>query len=128
MAVTLQLRALPGDYAVCKLDPAVAVPDWADGFGFVSVSRTPAELSIVCRAERVPEDVHAVRDWRCLEFIGPFAFDETGIAAAVLQPLAAAGIGILLISTFATDYLLVRAKDFETAKTALLRASHTLSD
>ena len=126
MSATIQLRALPGDYAVCKLDQAAAIPDWADGNGFVSISRTPEVLSIVCRTERVPASVQASRAWRCFEFVGPFAFDETGIALAVIRPLSEKNIGIFLVATYDTDYLLIQTKDLDAAKAALRVAGHTL--
>ena len=126
MSVTITLRALPGDYADCKLDHAAAIPDWADGYGFVSISRTPGELSIVCRQERVPEDANASRDWRCFEFVGPFAFDETGIALAVIRPLSEKNIGVFLVATYDTDFLLIQTKDLDAAKSALRAAGHTL--
>ena len=128
MSATIQLRELPGDYAVCKFEQAAAIPDWADGYGFVSISRTPEELSIVCRTERVPEAVNASRAWRCFEFIGPFAFDETGIALAAIRPLSERKIGVFLVATYDTDFLLVQSKDLAAAKTALLHAGHTISE
>jgi uncharacterized protein len=126
MARKITLRELPDHYAVCKLAPEARIPAWADGDGFLSISRTPDELSIVCRSERVPPDVHAARDWRCFALIGPFAFDETGIAVSVIAPLSDASIGIFLVATFDTDYLLIQGKDLEAGKRALLAAGHTL--
>ena len=63
------------------------IPAWADGEGFVSISRSDDELSIVCRAERIPSGVKQDTGWTCYKFIGPFAFDETGIVASVIGPL-----------------------------------------
>jgi hypothetical protein len=120
------LLPLSGTYAVARLDPHAPIPGWADGPGFVSISRTADELSVVCLAERVPGDVRADRAWSCFKFQGPFAFDETGIAAAVLQPLAADGIGIFLVSTFDTDYLLVQVADRERVIAALRAAGHRI--
>jgi hypothetical protein len=126
LAAKIQLRQLAGTYAVSKLDATVPVPPWADGDGFVSISRTPQELSIVCRAARVPAEVNASRAWACFELLGPFAFDETGIALAVIQPLSEKKIGVFLVATFDTDYLLVQEKDLAAAKQALTAAGHTL--
>jgi hypothetical protein len=63
--------------------------------------------------------VRCERDWRCLVLQGPFAFDLTGVLLQVLQPLAAANIGIFAVSTFDTDYVLVKGPSFEQAKQAL---------
>jgi hypothetical protein len=126
IGLKIGLRQLAGRYAVAKLDVKAAIPGWADGEGFVSISRTPFELSIVCLAERVPGAITASREWACFEFVGPFAFDEAGIAVAVLKPLSEAGIGVFLVATFDTDYLLVQEKDAAVARKALTAAGHTL--
>jgi hypothetical protein len=61
-----------------------------------------------------------------LQFVGPFAFNETGIALSVIRPLSERDIGIFLVSTFDTDYLLIQERDMEAAEVTLLRAGHTL--
>ena len=124
MAIHVGLKPLDGDYAVSRLAQDAALPAWADGPGFVAIARTQDELSVVCLAERVPAGTKSDGPWRALKFLGPFAFNETGIAAAVLQPLAQAGIGIFLVSTFDTDYLLVKAADFERTCAVLTAAGH----
>ena len=126
MAMIVGLKPLAGDYAVSRLARDTALPTWADGTGFVAIARTEDELSVVCLAERVPAGVKSDGPWRVLKFLGPFAFDETGIAAAVLQPLAQAAIGIFLVSTFDTDYLLVKAADFERSLQTLVTAGHRI--
>ena len=121
---SVTLRVLPGEYAISRLEPDAALPDWADGPGFVSIARTVDELSILCEAERVPLGVRSEPGWSGFQFVGPFAFDETGIAASVLQPLADAGIGIVLVSTFDTDYLFVKTEQAGRAAEALTAAGH----
>jgi len=79
-------------------------------------------VSITCLASHVPDGVHCERDWRCLMLQGPFAFELTGILLQVLQPLATAGIGIFAVSTFDTDYVLVKDHAFEAAKHALIES------
>jgi uncharacterized protein len=126
MTAKVRLKRLPGSYAVCRLDAASAIPDWADGEGFVSISRSDDELSVVCRAERVPGDVKQDADWVCYKLVGPFAFDETGIVSAVIGPISDAGIGIFLVSTFDGDHLLLKETDTARAEPVLLNAGHTL--
>lgn len=121
---SLTLTLLPGEYAVCRLGPDVPLPAWADGGGFAALTRTAEELSLIRPAEVVPDGVRSERGWRLLKFEGPFAFDETGILASVLAPLAAAGIGILATSTFDTDYLLVKSTQLKAAAAALTAAGH----
>jgi hypothetical protein len=121
---TLLLTALSDLLAICRLDPGAALPDWAGGGRFVSITRTPAELSIVCAAHVVPAAIQAERDWRALQVAGPLDFTLTGILAALAQPLAEAGISIFALSTYDTDYLLVRAHALERAIAALTAAGH----
>ena len=102
------------------------IPAWADGEGFVSISRSDDELSIVCRAERIPSGVKQDTGWTCYKFIGPFAFDETGIVASVIGPLSDAGIGIFVVSTFDGDHMLIKQTDVTPAEAVLDAAGHTL--
>lgn len=126
MAARVRLRRLPGSYGVCRLDAASPIPAWADGEGFVSISRSDEELSVVCRAERVPGDVKQDIGWTCYKFIGPFAFDETGIVSSVIGPLSDAGIGIFVVSTFDGDHMLLKEADVRRAEPVLAGAGHTL--
>ena len=124
----LQLQVLAGRYAVARLTAADPRPRWADGPGFTSVTRTTDELSVVCDEARVPGEVSCERGFRCLKVAGPLAFSEIGVLAALAQPLADAGISIFAVSTFDTDYLLVRGSDLPAAAIALRSAGHQISD
>lgn len=121
---SVKLEQLDGDYAVARLDRVEAIPAWADGEGFVSISRTADELSVVCLAGRVPSSVRHEAGWTCFKFNGPFAFDETGIALAVIRPLSEAEIGIFLVSTFDTDYLLIKSENAARARVLLAARGH----
>lgn len=116
----LTLKPIPGRYAVCRLPADAPLPAWFRPAGFCSVSWTEDELSITCDESQVPDEVRCERDWRCLMLQGPFAFDLTGVLLQVLEPLAAANIGIFAVSTFDTDYVLVKGDAFERAKQTLL--------
>jgi hypothetical protein len=117
--MSLALKAVPGHFAVCRLPTGTPLPAWFRPGGFSSVSWTDDELSITCDESQVPVEVRCERDWRCLMLQGPFAFDLTGVLLQVLQPLAAASIGIFAVSTFDTDYVLVKADAFERTLHAL---------
>ena len=123
----LTLSLLDGEFAVCRLDPLSPVPAWADLAGFSSVTRTADELSVVCRAVRVPPETQCEKGWRCLKVHGPFAFELTGILNSLTGPLARAQIGIFAISTFDTDYLLVKGEHLGKAIEALTGAGHTVN-
>jgi hypothetical protein len=120
----LRYSVLPGRYAVCRLAPDAAVPEWATRSKWFSITRTANELSIVGEQERVPEGVRSESGWACLRLEGPFPFELTGVLAAVLNPLAAAGIGIFAVSTFDTDCILIKADRIESAEEALRQAGH----
>jgi hypothetical protein len=119
-----RFRALPGRYAVCRLSPETAVPAWAAG-PFVNITHTVDELAIICPAERVPGAVRAERDWRVLKLVGPFPFTAVGVLASVAAPLARAGISLLSIATYDTDYFLVKGESFDDAVRVLTAAGHT---
>jgi len=123
-ALTLELVA--GRYAVCRLGASDPVPAWAEGGPFVSVTRTDAELSIVCPEEAVPPRASAERGWRCLRVVGPLGFGMTGILASLAAPLASSGVSIFVVSTYDTDYVMVQERDVERANDALARAGHTV--
>jgi hypothetical protein len=120
------MKVLDGRFAVCRLSPAAPTPSWPAG-SFVSITRTPDELSIICAEESVPDDVPRVeRDWRALRVEGPMPFDMVGIAAAITAPVAAAKISLLLVATFDTDYLLIKNESFDQAVDALRSAGLTI--
>jgi hypothetical protein len=116
-----RFRVHEGRWAVSKLAADAAVPGWAWAGGFASITRTPAELSVVCRQEHVPEGVQAEKDWACLELEGPMPFEMTGVLHGFLAPLAEAGVPIFAISTYDTDWVLVPGARLEAALESLER-------
>ncbi|HSM51562.1 MAG TPA: ACT domain-containing protein [Thermoanaerobaculia bacterium] len=122
-----RFSVVPGRYAVARLDAGAPLPAWAGAAApFLSITRTPEELSIVCPEEALPEGVRAERGWALLRLHGPFAFSDVGVLASFANPLAAAGIGIFTVSTFDTDYLLVAAPQLGAACDVLLAEGHLL--
>ena len=115
------LRLLPDTLAIVRLEQGAERPAWASG-EFCSVTRTASALSIVCADSQVPENCRAERGWRALEVQGPIAFDVTGVLASLASALSGAGVSLFSISTYDTDYLLVRAADLEDATAALAAA------
>jgi hypothetical protein len=122
----LPIRIQADRLAVCRLEPGAPLPAWVAG-AFTSVTRTREELSIVCDAAVVPADVQATRDWRVLKVEGPIPFEVTGVAAALVSPLAGAGISVFLLATYDTDYLLVREGVFERTVAILRESGHDVS-
>jgi hypothetical protein len=120
----LKFSLVLGSFAVCRLPARAALPEWALRDSFFSVTRTADELSIVCPAGQVPGDVHHENDWACLKLEGPFPFSETGILSSFVQPLSDRAIPIFAISTFDTDYVLVKHAWVEKAIQTLSDAGH----
>jgi hypothetical protein len=120
----LKFRWIEGKFAVCRLAGDAAIPEWVACDPFRSITRTADELSVVCRQECVPADVSAESNWCCLKLEGPFPFAEVGILVSVLQPLSSARIPIFAISTFDTDYVLVKQEFRDRASQALIAAGH----
>ncbi len=116
--MALALVPLPHRYAVCRLAANAALPEWATG-DFVSVTRTPAELSVVADERVVPPEVRAERGWRFLAVQGPLAFEMVGVLAGLSSCLANANISVFVISTFDTDYIAVKQPDLPAAIVAL---------
>jgi hypothetical protein len=107
----LTLIVMPGRLGICRLDPAGPVPEWAYTSPFFSVTRTPDELSVVCTEALIPEDEFCDKGWKSLKVQGPLDFSETGILASLALPLARSDISIFVLSTYDTDYLLVKESD-----------------
>ena len=120
----LRVLGVPGRFAVCRLSPADAVPSWANGPGFVSITRTDDELSIVCADALVPRGTECMRGYVAMRVEGTLAPELVGVLVSLAKPLADAGIPILAIGTHDTDYVLVREADLERAVGALQRAGH----
>ena len=122
----MRLRTLPDLYAIIRLDPDSAVPDWVYDSPFWSVTRSDSELSIVCSEEDLPDDARAERGWCALELVGPLDFTLTGVVASLVSPLADDEVPIFILSTFETDYLLVREPDLRRSVAALTSAGHSV--
>jgi hypothetical protein len=122
----LTLTVMPERYAICRLDPQARIPEWLPEAHFVSIARTPDELSIVCPEAHVPGDVTAETNWRILKCEGPLDFSLPGIVASVAEPLADAGVPIFPIATYHTDYILVKEVHLETAIAALTTYGHAI--
>ena len=117
--IDIPLLVLPELYAVCRLAPDLPFPDWARSADLISFVRTPEELSVVCKQRYVPPDIKAELGWRVIKVQGPLDFDLVSLLASITAPLANAGISIFVISSFETDYVLVKEKSLDLAVEAL---------
>jgi ribosomal protein S18 acetylase RimI-like enzyme len=112
--------------AVCRFDAAATIPVWALQSSFFSISKIAGDLSITCAQADVPPGIKSEGDWRALKVKGPLDFALTGVLSSIAQPLAAAEISIFAISTFDTDYVLVKEENFERAIQILILSDHTM--
>ncbi len=120
----LSLQILSGRMAVCRFEPTAPLPDWVDESGFLSITRTEEELAIVCREALVDPETTCERGWRCFRVQGLLDFSEIGIIFSLTRPLAESDVSVFVISTFDTDYFLVKEKDLAKAIDALTAAGH----
>ena len=123
-APELTLTVLEGRLAVCRLEAGTEIPAWATDASFFSVTRTVDELSIVCPEKNVPEGITQERGWRALKLEGPFDLSMVGVLSSVAAPLSGAGASIFTVSTFDTDYVLVREGQLVLAVDALRAHGH----
>lgn len=125
----LTLSVLEGRFALCRLAAGSEVPPWtAQADTFLTVSRTPTELSIVADESAVPAEIVAQRGYRALRVEGPLPLELVGVLAAIATPLAAAGVPIFPIATYDTDYLLVPGAQLARAVSAFVAAGHRVVD
>ena len=112
----LTLSVMPISLAVVRLNTLSNIPLWAmEGGDFFSITKTQDELSVVCSEDKVPQDVKVEKGWRCLKVEGPLDFGLTGILSSLAQPLAEAKISIFAISTFDTDYIMIKKENLQKA-------------
>jgi uncharacterized protein len=104
----MQLKILDKEFSVFRLSPDSAIPDWAMKSSFYSITRSIDELSVVCESGLAPIDLKCEAGWRVLQVVGLLDFALTGILSSIASPLADEKISIFAISTFDTDYILVK--------------------
>lgn len=121
------LTVLPFSLSVCSLPAGDPLPDWIDPSRFFSLTRSGDELSLVCEQAFVPPGVRCEPGWQAMRVTGRLDFSLTGVLAALLAPLAAAGISIFALSTYDTDYILVKEASLDQAVQVLRSAGHQVS-
>ncbi len=115
----LSLLVMPDKIAICQMDKDAIIPSWATSDSFFAIVKTDDELSVVCSASSVPDGVKSDKEWRAFKVEGTLDFSLIGVIASLSNPLAAAKISIFVISTFNTDYFLVKNVDCDKAITVL---------
>jgi len=122
----MALTVLPEAMAICRLGPDEPAPDWLAHNVFYCLTHTAESLTVVTLEDSVPEQVECDRGWRCLEVRGPLALDLTGVLATLTAPLARAGVPVFVVSSYETDFLLVKESVLTQARRALEQAGHVI--
>ena len=122
----LALTVLDKEHAIHHLDADANIPVTVFGTQFYSISRTDEELSIVCEADIQIDSAKTSAGWSCIKVIGPLDFSLTGILASISSTLADAKISLFAISTFDTDYFLVKSRELPKALHVLKSAGYVI--
>ena len=123
--MALEIRVIPGEFSVCQVKE-LACDVLAAPFCFVG--KTDEELSLVCPIDAVPEKT-LLRDdgWRMFGIVGTLDFSLVGVLANISRVLADAGVGLFAVSTYNTDYILVKKENLPRALEALRAAGYEIS-
>ncbi len=121
----MELEALPHALSICKL---ASLRDFDPDAGFYFIGKTDEELSLVCRTEDAPAGALNRDDgWRGFRIRGVLDFSLVGVLSKLSAVLAANGIGIFAVSTYNTDYILVKARDLDRALAALASSGYAVT-
>jgi hypothetical protein len=126
--VKLTLLLLPQTLSICRLNPTDPLPNWVMRDPFFALTRTADELSVICSQGSVPPSVINEPDWRAFKVAGPLGFSLTGVLAGLAGALAKAEISLFAVSTFDTDYILVKSHTLQSAIAALRSAGHLVKE
>lgn len=124
----IELTVLEDIFTIHRFPPNHGIPNQIYEGVFYSISKTGEELSIVCSSTIPLNSEKSETGWSCMKVVGPLDFSLTGILANISKVLSEAEISIFAISTFDTDYLLVKSEKQPLAKKALLAAGYTFDN
>ena len=125
-SVNLVLSVLSETFTIHKLSSDVSIPEEILKCNYYSISKTENELSLVCSELIEVQSLQSSKGWKCIKVKGPLDLNLTGILAGISDILTRGNISIFAISTFDTDYILVRTHDFSSATTKLRQAGYKL--
>lgn len=115
----LKLHIIDRRFTIHKLDQQDPIPITITKSPVYWLARTEDELSIVCESSIDVPGSEKNEGWSCIKISGPLAFDLTGILSGIALVLASASISIFALSTFNTDYILVKSGQLEMARKVL---------
>jgi uncharacterized protein len=120
---------LPGKYSICKFKTDSVLPGWIYQSDFYSITRTSDELSVVtCQNDSASDDIPCSNEWRILKVVGPLDFSLVGVIADISVILKDNDISIFTVSTYDTDYILVKEKDLRKSIDALIENNYLIKE
>ena len=122
--MTFTLTLLKQTFTIYRLAPDAEIPASALDSSFFAITRTDEELSLVLLDSVEIESDKSDAGWACFKVEGPLEFSLVGVLAGISSVLAEAGVSIFAVSTFDTDYILVKREQVQAAKEALTSAGH----
>ena len=120
----LTMKLLNEKFGVCRFNKNEPIPDWVKNSDFYSITKTSDELSILCYQDSIPNNIKCEKDWRTLKVEGTLDFSLIGIISSISTILALKRISIFAVSTYDTDYILVKNKDIDNAILSLSNARY----
>jgi len=130
-SIKLTMKLLKDKYSVCRLDKNSIIPNWVMNGEFFSITKTEDELSIVCSQENLPHNmqhelanIQCEKDWRILKVEGPLDFSLVGILSSISSLMAKEKISIFALSTYDTDYILVKENNIDAAINVLIKNNY----
>ncbi|MCL2543052.1 MAG: ACT domain-containing protein [Nocardioidaceae bacterium] len=127
MSATFSLARYPETLAVVRLAPGAEVPEWAESSSLFSITATAAETSLICAGRNVPRKIPHQKPFTAFCVTDELAFDQVGVLVTLLGPLAEAGIPIMTVSTYDTDWILVPTAEADRAEEAWRRTGHQVA-
>lgn len=122
----LRMSLFKENFGISRLKAEASIPEWSKTGPFYSITKTTEELSMVCLQHAIPSYIKCERDRRLLKVEGPLDFSLIGIISAISTALAKRGISIFTISTYDTDYILVKNNDIDKAIETLIEVGYEI--
>jgi hypothetical protein len=126
-SLNLVLSVLEETFSIHRLAPDASIPETISECDFYSLSKTTEELSLVCPEHLAVKSENSNPDWKCLKVAGPLDFKLTGILAGITNVLAEEKISVFAISSFDTDYILIKKQNLTTSISALEGAGYQVN-
>jgi hypothetical protein len=126
MKEAIKLEILEPLFGIVKLEQNSNIPKWVANEYFYSITKTAAEISVVCLQRNIPDNKICEKDWKVIKIAGSLDFSMVGIISKLSTVLADGGISIFVISTYDTDYILIKKRDIENTIELLKEAGYNL--